>query len=72
MQSPIKMAVVAARWARLPVFSAIALGLVSGLLCASARADWEVGASVGAFYDDNLTRAQDALDVCAERPGAVR
>ena len=31
-------------------------------LCASARADWDVDASVGAFYDDNLTRAQDAVD----------
>jgi hypothetical protein len=62
MQSRIKTAVVGTRGARLPVFAAIALGLVSGLLCASAHADWEVGASTGAFYDDNLTRAQDAVD----------
>jgi len=62
MQSPIKMAVFGTLWARLPVFAAIALGLVSELLCGSARADWEVGASAGAFYDDNLTRAQDAVD----------
>jgi hypothetical protein len=27
-----------------------------------ARADWEIGASAGAFYDANLTQAQDAAD----------
>jgi hypothetical protein len=47
------------------------LGLVSALLCAPARADWEVGASAGAFYDDNLTRAQDAVDKRAAGAGVV-
>jgi len=62
MQSRTKTAAIGTRSERLPVFAAIALGLVSGLFCAPARADWEVDASAGAFYDDNLTRAQDAVD----------
>jgi hypothetical protein len=33
-----------------------------GLLCAQAHAEWEIGASAGAFYDDNLTRAQNSVD----------
>ena len=71
MQSPIKTAAIGTLWARLPVFAAIALGLVSTLLCVPARADWEFGASAGAFYDDNLTRAQDAVDKRAAGAGVV-
>ena len=29
---------------------------------APAHAEWEIGATAGAFYDDNLTRAQDSVD----------
>ncbi len=52
-------------------WAAIALGLVAVLLCAPARADWEVSASAGGFYDDNLTRAQDAVDKRAAGAGVV-
>jgi hypothetical protein len=40
----------------------LALGLFAALACECASADWEIGATVGAFYDDNLTRAQAAVD----------
>jgi len=42
--------------------SAVATLGLSLLLCATARAEWEFGAAAGAFYDDNLTRAQNAVD----------
>ena len=38
----------------------IALALYCG--CAPARADWEITTEAGGQYDDNLTRAQDAVD----------
>jgi len=38
------------------------VGLLTALPGAWAHADWEIGALAGAFYDDNLTRAQDATD----------
>jgi len=50
-------AVPRARVATLFVF-----GLASALHGACARADWELGATAGAFYDDNLTRAQSPAD----------
>jgi Outer membrane protein beta-barrel domain len=59
------------RWPRALEAVGIALGLVSVLLCAPAHADWEVNASVGAFYGDNLTRAQDAVDKRAAGAGVV-
>jgi len=71
MHSPIETAVLATLCARALTFAAIALGLVSALLCAPARADWEVSASAGAFYDHNLTRAQDAVDKRAAGAGVV-
>src|ERR1700738_972021 len=37
-------------------------GLALALLCGPAHAEWEIGATAGAFYDDNLTRAQDNVD----------
>jgi hypothetical protein len=40
----------------------LALGLLTALTHAPAHADWDVDASVGAFYDDNLTRAANAAD----------
>lgn len=40
----------------------VCAGLALGVLCAPAHAEWEIGATAGAFYDDNLTRAQDAVD----------
>ena len=40
----------------------LAFGLLTLLLSTQVHADWEIGASAGAFYDDNLTRAQDAVD----------
>ena len=49
----------------------MAFGLAYALLCAPARAEWEVSASVGGFYDDNLTRAQDAVDKRAAGAGVV-
>jgi hypothetical protein len=49
----------------------MAFGLASALLCAPARAEWEVSASAGGFYDDNLTRAQDAVDKRAAGAGVV-
>jgi hypothetical protein len=44
------------------ICAGLTLGLLAVLLSGEARADWEVGASAGAFYDDNLTQAQDAAD----------
>ena len=38
------------------------LCVLATLPAATARADWEIGASGGAFYDDNLTRAQNRAD----------
>jgi len=46
--------------ARVPAL--FVLGLATALHGAGARADWELGASAGAFYDDNLTRAQNPAD----------
>jgi hypothetical protein len=37
-------------------------GLALGLVSAQVHAEWEIGATAGAFYDDNLTRAQNAVD----------
>lgn len=71
MESPIAAAVLTHRWARALAFAATAAGLVSALFCASARADWEFSASAGAFYDDNLTRAQDTVDKRAAGAGVV-
>ena len=41
---------------------AFALGRARRAGLRTARADWEIGASAGAFYDDNLTRAQNRAD----------
>jgi hypothetical protein len=41
-------------------------GLVLALLCAPAHAEWELGATAGTFYDDNLTRAQENVDKRAD------
>ena len=71
MHSPIETSAPAVRWSRALTFAGFALGLASTLLCAPARADWEFGASAGAFYDDNLTRAQDAVDKRAAGAGVV-
>ena len=38
------------------------LALALGCGCAPARADWEITTEAGGQYDDNLTRAQDAVD----------
>jgi hypothetical protein len=42
--------------------STLVSGLLIALACTQARADWEFGAFAGAFYDDNLTRAESAAD----------
>ena len=39
-----------------------ALALLAALAVTSARAEWEAGATAGVSYDNNLTRAQDAVD----------
>jgi hypothetical protein len=41
---------------------AVLTGLVAALGCRCASADWDIGATAGAFYDNNLTRAQNAAD----------
>ena len=71
MKSPTENAVIATRGAWVLTCAAMALGAVSALICAPARADWEVGASAGAFYDNNLTRAQEAVDKRAAGAGVV-
>jgi hypothetical protein len=47
---------------RAPRRAGLAVGLLAAVACAPASADWETAASAGAFYDDNLTRAQAAAD----------
>jgi len=42
--------------------AALVPALVVALACAHARAEWEFGAAAGAFYDDNLTRAESPAD----------
>lgn len=44
------------------ICSARAAGLLVALVCTQARADWEFGTFAGAFYDDNLTRAESPAD----------
>jgi hypothetical protein len=48
---------------RLP---ALALALAAALASPVARAEWEYDAPAGVFYDDNLTRAQNAADKRAD------
>lgn len=62
MPSPTEPGAPLSRWSRTRVGAGIALGFFSVVLCASARADWELGGTAGAFYDDNLTRANNAVD----------
>lgn len=38
------------------------VGLLAAFVGGSARADWEITTDAGGAYDDNLTRAQDAVD----------
>jgi hypothetical protein len=47
---------------RLRAAARLGLGLLAALPATTARADWDIGASAGALYDDNLTRAQNRAD----------
>jgi hypothetical protein len=62
MPFPTKLCTLPGRGSHGRIYAALALGLLVVLARGEARADWEIGASAGAFYDDNLTRAQDAVD----------
>jgi hypothetical protein len=62
MPSPAARCVPADRWSCARAGAGLALGLLGALAAGPAHADWEIGTTVGAFYDDNLTRAQDAVD----------
>jgi len=55
------------RWSR----AGVCAGLALGVLGAPAHAEWEIGATAGAFYDDNLTRAQDSVDKRAAGAGTA-
>jgi hypothetical protein len=62
MPSPTKHCFPPGRRSGARICARLALGLLAVLARGDARADWEIGASAGTFYDDNLTRAQEAVD----------
>ena len=60
MSHPAARCVPAGRWSC--ARTGARLALLGALVASPAQADWDIGATIGAFYDDNLTRAQDAVD----------
>jgi hypothetical protein len=54
------------------VFGWISLaGCVLSAIAAPARAEWLIDVDVGAFYDDNLSRAQNSVDIRSGGAGTI-
>jgi hypothetical protein len=62
MPTPTKRCASPGRGRGVRLCAGLALVFLAALVRECAGADWEIRAAAGAFYDDNLTRAQDAVD----------
>ena len=62
MPTPLEHGTTAVRTLPARVMALLALGSLAALHGSAARAEWDLAAGAGLSYDNNLTRAQDAVD----------